>query len=47
MIDESEHRQLKAAMGLTPHEFLEVIGRVAWFVYEGTEKETAPMHEKI
>ena len=34
-------------MGLTLPEFNEVIGRLAWFVYDGTESESVPMSEKI
>ena len=47
VIDESDTRHLKAYAGLNFYEFCEMLGRVAWFVYQGTEREDLPLHDKL
>ena len=47
VIDESDARYLKAYVGLNFYEFCEMLGRVAWFVYQGTERDGLPLHDKL
>ena len=47
VIDETDARHLKAYAGLSFPEFCEMLGRVAWFIYAGTERESLSLHDKL
>lgn len=47
MVDETDSRYLKAYYSISYFEFLEVIGRVSWFVYKNLDNDRMRLDEKI